>query len=773
MPSAVVSVTAVAGGDSALLSAPTTSHRDPAQRETPHVRYPSVTRCFMRMFKAPARLSFVPQCIDTRLVIRYLAVLQLVYGVTTLGFLCYLVSVTLEWLFYILPCFLIPVLFVTTGLWGMAATQHAFKTVAVTPKLLGNSCSLCIVKLLGLCVSIALHFLLLLVCKFIVMFHWNIQDYALVFVPMLWAFFLCYAGSDVWATYVLWSYFKCLALFAEGKLHGKRLKAVIGEQESLGRPGLPVSQSQSPMPSRIPSGGSLAASGSSPSVTRLNRAMRSLHAAFGPHILNANLRLLRIQAVLDRWDRLFVFEAVTGADTVMELPYAGTTEHLWAVTCALSWRWAKPKPATFQEAAVSPMSEYQFWMLRNMLTAAAREGLQWVWIDWCCVPQYSYSPMLEIHRSRLYYGRARRMLVLPDFRPLTASPVQRIILHNAATHLVDRDGGSRAGGQDAIIAAALEQILASGMIACREYFGRVWTLAERIARSGRGEQLCQWLPLEVWLGMVIDALLCNKAADKVVQIYWQKMLPPKVVKQLQEAQYAVALAERAHYASEELDITIAFLCREAAHVWHKRHWEEVASRDWLRGYLQHEALNIYGASSREDAVWGIYGYFCWRGNVESGGEAECLLALSDLCRLAGVDVHTTWLHHQLQQPAPPTPHAQNLLCGEDKEETLEEEPKEEEEQEEPEKQEQKQEGIDEKTEGGNGVEGLGVNVGEKEDGDEGNIEEDDVLERGKAEDTEEKDGEEEEGEEEENGEERGEKRRWLALLQECQGVHGQ
>ena len=52
-------------------------------------------------------------------------------------------------------------------------------------------------------------------------------------------------------------------------------------------------------------------------------------------------------------------------------------------------------------------------------------------------------------------------------------------------------------GRASIACIVLDAIQKKDSIAGMEYFGRVWTLAERMARYGRGEQLCQWLSLEV------------------------------------------------------------------------------------------------------------------------------------------------------------------------------------------------------------------------------------------------------------------------------------
>lgn len=202
-------------------------------------------------------------------------------------------------------------------------------------------------------------------------------------------------------------------------------------------------------------------------LSQLNRAVQNLHVGLDRDILSGKMRLIRIQALVAQWTQVTVYEHVTEAD-MMEVPYLDTDDQMWGSICTLSWRWAKPKPATLQ-AGASPMSDHQFACLKRLLTHAMNNGLEWVWIDWCCVPQYSGNPMPEIHRSRLFYGRARQLIVLPDFRPLQASPVLRLILHNAARHLAADSSSNSA--QSGSIAAVLGGILESGTIASREYFG--------------------------------------------------------------------------------------------------------------------------------------------------------------------------------------------------------------------------------------------------------------------------------------------------------------
>ena len=60
------------------------------------------------------------------------------------------------------------------------------------------------------------------------------------------------------------------------------------------------------------------------------------------------------------------------------------------------------------------------------------------------------------------------------------------------------------------------------------YFGRAWTLAERMARHGREESLRHWLDLEVWMGMTLDALWqasdpSVEEVEPVLDYYWGKI----------------------------------------------------------------------------------------------------------------------------------------------------------------------------------------------------------------------------------------------------------
>jgi len=56
--------------------------------------------------------------------------------------------------------------------------------------------------------------------------------------------------------------------------------------------------------------------------------------------------------------------------------------------------------------------------------------MQYTWVDWSCVPQYSANPMPEIVRSRLYYARCANFLIVPEIRRVADMlPVHKVLLH--------------------------------------------------------------------------------------------------------------------------------------------------------------------------------------------------------------------------------------------------------------------------------------------------------------------------------------------------------
>ena len=114
-------------------------------------------------------------------------------------------------------------------------------------------------------------------------------------------------------------------------------------------------------------------------------------------------------------------------------------------------------------------------------------------------------------RNQLYYIRSHFMCVLPTFQPLNEDGVVKLVLVRTLRVLKKRSSAGKK--TDQACAAVMEAILAKGTVASREYFGRGWTLAERMGRHLREEKLCHWISLEAWLGMLVDAMIKSERAS--------------------------------------------------------------------------------------------------------------------------------------------------------------------------------------------------------------------------------------------------------------------
>jgi hypothetical protein len=93
----------------------------------------------------------------------------------------------------------------------------------------------------------------------------------------------------------------------------------------------------------------------------------------------------------------------------------------------LSWRWGASKPSQ-RNLGFSPMSKDQLRWLQAMLQPAHEAGIEYCWVDWCCVPQYSASSMVEVQRSKVFYARAKLMCVLPEIKPMPEGGIVVVLL---------------------------------------------------------------------------------------------------------------------------------------------------------------------------------------------------------------------------------------------------------------------------------------------------------------------------------------------------------
>jgi hypothetical protein len=107
----------------------------------------------------------------------------------------------------------------------------------------------------------------------------------------------------------------------------------------------------------------------------------------------------QIDAVLGWSAGIAVYEDVQPSDYI-ELPYLQVDDNMWAQTAVLSWRWGASKPAV-RQPGFTPMLPAQLEELLAALRRVRSAGLIYLWLDWCCVPQYSGNSMVEVLRSKV------------------------------------------------------------------------------------------------------------------------------------------------------------------------------------------------------------------------------------------------------------------------------------------------------------------------------------------------------------------------------------
>ncbi|KAG2449279.1 hypothetical protein HYH02_005436 [Chlamydomonas schloesseri] len=363
----------------------------------------------------------------------------------------------------------------------------------------------------------------------------------------------------------------------------------------------------------------------------LPESLRDLHDGMPAALREAPMRLLHIDSVMG-WSNIKVYEEVDTSSECIEVPYGSVSDGVWDGTLILSWRWAAQKPTQYIEG-FSPMSELQYGELQRVMQRAKAAGMSYVWIDWCCVPQYVGSPMVEVLRSKVFYARARSMTVIPTFFPIPADGIVRLLLVKASRVIKRRAATSP---RAAVVASRLDDILQKEVVAGREYFSRVWTLAERMARLGRREQLCHWLSLEAWLGMLVDALL-KSTDDRSALAIFKQILGEQAAGLLEVVldPLSEAVKTGSMHVSEGLDELVADLFESAVATWHAaKGLEEAPTREWLQTYLSQAHSGMYQAWSDADRVWSVYSYFCWK-QLDQSKEAALLEALQDLVRVAG------------------------------------------------------------------------------------------------------------------------------------------
>ena len=200
-------------------------------------------------------------------------------------------------------------------------------------------------------------------------------------------------------------------------------------------------------------------------LAQLLAPLRDAHSSLPEALREHPVRLIKIRSLLS-WPTLLMHENVP-ADAYQEVKYSELSDG-WDNTVVVSWRWSVPKPAAY-DPDYSPMADDQLADLKAGLEQAIDVGHEFVWIDWCCVPQYDGDPMVEIARSRLFYARARTMLVIPTKLDIPQQPFVAVFTEALLDNL--SAGSSRSNARN-IAHEVLQEILKDGRLAKQQYFGR-------------------------------------------------------------------------------------------------------------------------------------------------------------------------------------------------------------------------------------------------------------------------------------------------------------
>lgn len=186
------------------------------------------------------------------------------------------------------------------------------------------------------------------------------------------------------------------------------------------------------------------------------------------------MRLVHASVVL-KWRVLKVYETLETRE-YLSIPYAQTNDALWSRCCVLSWRHSKPKVPEL-DRSFCPMSNEQLQQLQAFVQSKSG-AIDYVWVDWSCVPQYSdpSSMMTEILRSKLFYSRAAYMCLVPTMKSLESGGIVVALLRSVLRELEDRaaqNGGENEDAPAFAAAQALTCILEDKLVADKGYFGRV------------------------------------------------------------------------------------------------------------------------------------------------------------------------------------------------------------------------------------------------------------------------------------------------------------
>jgi len=412
------------------------------------------------------------------------------------------------------------------------------------------------------------------------------------------------------------------------------------------------------------------------SIPELPLQLKLLHST---HQKVSSMRLLKTASVL-KFQSLPAYENLKPSE-YLDMPYAEIKDDVWATVVVVSWRWHRPLPFVL-DAGFSPMEHLQLQELQRVLREE-ESSYQYVWIDFSCIPQETAPAtgpsMSEVMRSRLYYAKARRMLVLPKMVQLpevnNLSPFLRAAALALERMARQQDFRLRhslvpcSRSDIQCMRAILLGMLPRPRLCKRDYFSRAWTLMERLSRAGRQEKLKSWMSLDVWAGLIADLLWVTARGEEPDMFPWAILRDPhgaSIKSGLEVVRMLCVPVERGEQTLQsicdlpETQNLVAELFLEGLKAWHTTLALAEPSPEWLYRYMTEDVLVAFHATDWRDTVWAVYGSFC-TGSMEYSNVGA---AVAELCRVAGASLTSTqWYSRSYLEPPRGKPAAEGGASG--------------------------------------------------------------------------------------------------------------
>ena len=352
-----------------------------------------------------------------------------------------------------------------------------------------------------------------------------------------------------------------------------------------------------------------------------------------------SIRLIKLDSFLT-WEDIQIYERVDPVDCE-QVPYERDTSRnqVWDNTVVVSWQWSSfTRPESPSAVDASPMQNVQFRYLTVCLESIKQKdpAIQYVWIDWCCMPQFPSCSLsspdqttgldaaattnLEKHRSKLYYAWAKRVIMVPQFREYPGTETAkslRGVLYSTSDDITEQIQGSVSSpviaNDSAPTLEAVDDLIKRVSLPDSMFWGRAWTLVERMARTA--ETLSKMIPdPEVFLGMIIDVLVNppNENDLAAVETRLNPIVGSSIMDSIKKLLDMQSRMGKQIETSNDFHESLWKVLDDCYKLWARQKISQPApdDRSWLETYLKKDAGVAYQTTDPEDLVWAVYSYGC-------------------------------------------------------------------------------------------------------------------------------------------------------------------